>query len=216
MTHNRTHHMLSKKKWRGLSADGLACSPALCFPAIFSNLSYYKTDREAHICPRGTWASAQGVKWSTLKHPRHPFLKKTGTAECGLFDRRKNWRKQTVSIRFWWLTPCTLQTHLLLAQRARTHIICFPNTPTHTFAHRAARHWVFLNTVLLGSLLYNECLRDIQRLSHLFNVTVGNICPKPRHDSLLSFHREKTRMWREHFTIFTLYTADQLFPSLLD
>lgn len=75
--------------------------------------------------------------------------------------------------------PCTLQTHLLLTQRAHTHIICFPNTPTHTFAHRAARHWVFLNTVLLGSLLYNQCLRDIQRLSHLFNVTMGNFCPHP-------------------------------------
>lgn len=70
----------------------------------------------------------------------------------------------------------TFVTH---AARAHIHIICFPNTPTHTFAHRAARHWVFLNTVLLGSLLYNKCLRDIQRLSDLFNVTVGIICPHP-------------------------------------
>lgn len=132
MTHNRTHHMLSKKKWRGLSADGLACSPALCFLAIFSNLSYYKSDREAHKCPRGTWASAQGVRGSSLKHPRHPFLKETGTAECGLFDRRKDWRKQTVSIRFWWLTPLhAANTFVTHAARAHTYNMF----PQHTHSH---------------------------------------------------------------------------------
>lgn len=158
--------------WPGVQSSSLFSCHFLK-PQLLQNRSWGPHMSKRHL---GISSRSQMV---LAKTPKTSFSQKDWHSWIGLFDRRKDWRKQTVSIRFWWLTPCTLQTHLLLTQRTHTHIICFPNTPTHTFAHRAARHWVFLNTVLLGSLLYNQCLRDIQCLSHLFNVTVGNFCPHP-------------------------------------
>lgn len=66
--------------------------------------------------------------------------------------------------------------HTFIAHTVHTYMY-FLNTPTHTLAHSAAQHWVFLNTVLLGGLLYNMCLRDSQSYSDLFHVSVGRDWP---------------------------------------
>lgn len=93
--------------------------------------------------------------------------------------------------------------HTFIAHTAHTYM-CFHNTPTrtHTLAHGAAQRWVFLNTVLFGSLLYNMCLRDSQSYSDLFSVSVGRweeTGLTSRHDSLLSFQRErKTKIKSYH------------------
>lgn len=110
------------------------CSPALCFLAIFSDLSYHKTDCAAHICPRGTRASAQGVKRSSLKHPRHPFSKRL--AQLNVFDPEKGLKEtdclnqilMTHSYRSFLHGPNTFVTH---AAPAHTYNMF----PQHTHSH---------------------------------------------------------------------------------